>query len=393
MMRSFRTIDGIDDLNQHHHQPTNPSTHQPTNPPPLPLSPTSKPHPFHPVGLRVIQTARLRSAVDCDTDLVFLFHVLVGVYVVMNNAVPARTQTFVEYVHSLVLSYILNPLLSLLSASITTVINTATGTTPLDRTLARLAPPPGSSPTPAALLEVISVLAAHSPAVYASAVSSGLDNISSLLADNGTRTTLPQHSLLSLSLLTIAAKASLGAHVDARTQPFDEDQDAPRLNTLWTGLVPDGDGPVPPRRSPEWGRLGFQGSDPGTDFRGMGKLALDHLVFLAEGAGGVDEHRRVVEACTQACGEPYYPWATAAINFTAFVVRSFRDGDLDGILARDVIAHPDGYSVPDATLLLAKIHTHVVLSFHDQWVAESPESIMAFPAISARVQAHVLDSF
>lgn len=36
------------------------------------------------------------------------------------------------------------------------------------------------------------------------------------------------------------------------------------------------------RKSEAWTKLGFQGKDPATDFRGGGFLALQQLVYLAE---------------------------------------------------------------------------------------------------------------
>lgn len=51
------------------------------------------------------------------------------------------------------------------------------------------------------------------------------------------------------------------------------------LFTLWEQLLPEQkiDGLI----SKQWTDIGFQGSDPGTDFRGMGLLSLENLVFFA----------------------------------------------------------------------------------------------------------------
>jgi len=51
------------------------------------------------------------------------------------------------------------------------------------------------------------------------------------------------------------------------------------LRKLWERLCPDTEleGPI----TKQWSDIGFQGSDPSTDFRGMGLLSLENLVFFA----------------------------------------------------------------------------------------------------------------
>ena len=51
------------------------------------------------------------------------------------------------------------------------------------------------------------------------------------------------------------------------------------LLALWNSLVPGEK--LEERRCKQWGKLGFQGTDPATDFRGMGYLALLQLNYLA----------------------------------------------------------------------------------------------------------------
>jgi len=47
---------------------------------------------------------------------------------------------------------------------------------------------------------------------------------------------------------------------------------------LWTSLQPDV--ALTGRISTQWTLIGFQGSDPATDFRGMGLLGLLNLVYV-----------------------------------------------------------------------------------------------------------------
>eukprot|EP00741_Cyanophora_paradoxa_P019903 tig00021178_g19208.t1 len=64
------------------------------------------------------------------------------------------------------------------------------------------------------------------------------------------------------------------------------------------------------RRSAQWSKLGFQGMDPATDFRGMGLLGLHNLVYFVEG------YPAVVREVLTAEPERGYPFAAAGINIT-----------------------------------------------------------------------------
>lgn len=51
------------------------------------------------------------------------------------------------------------------------------------------------------------------------------------------------------------------------------------LKNLWKLLCPDTE--LEGMISKQWTDIGFQGQDPSTDFRGMGLLSLENLVFFA----------------------------------------------------------------------------------------------------------------
>eukprot|EP00118_Oscarella_pearsei_P008424 m.43306 g.43306 ORF g.43306 m.43306 type:complete len:154 (+) comp33425_c0_seq11:496-957(+) len=53
-----------------------------------------------------------------------------------------------------------------------------------------------------------------------------------------------------------------------------------KLNQLWTALMPGEK--LESRHTKQWGEIGFQGNNPATDFRGMGILALENLLYFAE---------------------------------------------------------------------------------------------------------------
>uniref|UniRef100_A0A4W4E2J0 ELMO domain-containing protein n=1 Tax=Electrophorus electricus TaxID=8005 RepID=A0A4W4E2J0_ELEEL len=67
-----------------------------------------------------------------------------------------------------------------------------------------------------------------------------------------------------------------------RREPYDcenpEHEDM--LMQLWKALRPES--PLTGRISKQWCEIGFQGSDPKTDFRGMGLLGLHNLLYFSE---------------------------------------------------------------------------------------------------------------
>ncbi|MDP2436296.1 MAG: ELMO domain-containing protein, partial [archaeon] len=90
------------------------------------------------------------------------------------------------------------------------------------------------------------------------------------------------------------------------------------LQALWRTTFPDTalDGRV----SQQWKWLGFQGTDPATDFRGMGIVALQHLVYFA--TNRTLEFRQLV-AEQRSRSSNSYPFATAGINLSQMIYELF----------------------------------------------------------------------
>merc|ERR1719402_466284 len=61
-----------------------------------------------------------------------------------------------------------------------------------------------------------------------------------------------------------------------------------QLLELWTLLQPDR--PLLKRVTKQWQDIGFQGEDPKTDFRGMGILGLQNLIYFAKQFGTAAKH-------------------------------------------------------------------------------------------------------
>ncbi|KAG1667877.1 ELMO domain-containing protein 2 [Nymphon striatum] len=75
-----------------------------------------------------------------------------------------------------------------------------------------------------------------------------------------------------------------------RTTPYDSEnsEHENKLMQLWSLLMPDE--PLENRITKQWGSIGFQGDDPKTDFRGMGILGLDNLLYFSSNYSGAARH-------------------------------------------------------------------------------------------------------
>uniref|UniRef100_A0A7N0VFR1 ELMO domain-containing protein n=1 Tax=Kalanchoe fedtschenkoi TaxID=63787 RepID=A0A7N0VFR1_KALFE len=96
--------------------------------------------------------------------------------------------------------------------------------------------------------------------------------------------------------------------------PFDgsrvEHQDA--LKQLWRLAYPDRE--LPPLKSELWKEMGWQGSDPSTDFRGGGFISLENLIYFAKKFP--EAFQRLLHKTEGQRAEWEYPFAVAGINIS-----------------------------------------------------------------------------
>ncbi|XP_009365297.1 ELMO domain-containing protein A-like [Pyrus x bretschneideri] len=104
--------------------------------------------------------------------------------------------------------------------------------------------------------------------------------------------------------------------------PFDgsrmEHQDA--LLELWRLAYLDKE--LPPLQSDLWKQMGWQGSDPSTDFRGGGFISLENLIFFARQYP--ESFQRLLHKQDGTRAEWEYPFAVAGINIS-FVLAKMLD--------------------------------------------------------------------
>ncbi|CAO3565022.1 unnamed protein product [Mortierella alpina] len=95
-----------------------------------------------------------------------------------------------------------------------------------------------------------------------------------------------------------------------------------KLLLLWDLLCPQEK--LSARYTKQWTEIGFQGKDPATDFRGMGMLGLDDLVYYAKYYPISSKH-------ALKCSHDdisWYSFAIVGINITAFAVQTLRTRQL-----------------------------------------------------------------
>mmetsp|Transcript_25962 Transcript_25962/g.33088 ORF Transcript_25962/g.33088 Transcript_25962/m.33088 type:complete len:281 (-) Transcript_25962:81-923(-) len=85
------------------------------------------------------------------------------------------------------------------------------------------------------------------------------------------------------------------------------------LLRYWQLVFPDS--PLESRITSQWGKIGFQGKDPATDFRGGGILSLRCLLFIAQ------DHLEKVQEIIRKSRE--YPFSVAGINIAHELITNF----------------------------------------------------------------------
>ncbi|KAG2759624.1 hypothetical protein Pcac1_g28364 [Phytophthora cactorum] len=122
------------------------------------------------------------------------------------------------------------------------------------------------------------------------------------------------------------------------------------LEQLWTNLKPDvrREGG---RITKEWGEIGFQGTDPMSDFRGMGLFSLVQLIHFAKGYK--IEAQRALEESNHPTR--WYPFA---------LYRHAANDDVDSGLKQ-----------------LHDVYATIFTRFNKLWVDTNPRDVMAFPSI------------
>uniref|UniRef100_A0A3B4ZFD1 ELMO domain containing 1 n=1 Tax=Stegastes partitus TaxID=144197 RepID=A0A3B4ZFD1_9TELE len=187
---------------------------------------------------------------------------------------------------------------------------------------------------------------------------------------------------LQASLLQIVGYRSLVAEVEKlRREPYDCDnsEHEEMLIKLWKELRPDT--PLTGRISKQWCEIGFQGSDPKTDFRGMGLLGLHNLLYFAEHDKATA--LQMLHDSLQPKHKYVYSFAIVGINITDLAYSLLVSGALKTHL----------YNVaPEMPSLLHFQQTfcYLMQEFHRFWIEEDPSDIMEFNRVRSKFHRRIL---
>lgn len=155
-----------------------------------------------------------------------------------------------------------------------------------------------------------------------------------------------------------------------------EQQHEHKLEQLWQLLLPRQERSGG-RYTREWGRIGFQQSDPASDFRGGGMLGLEQLLHLASNRTSIA--RKMISEPSEEASR--YPWACVGINLTMQAMRILEDRKIDKSLY--------GKSPDDALRVFHDLYADMFEVLHHRWVAAKPENLLDFPPVLKESLAEV----
>ncbi|XP_075971671.1 ELMO domain-containing protein 2 [Anticarsia gemmatalis] len=157
---------------------------------------------------------------------------------------------------------------------------------------------------------------------------------------------------------------------ELRRSQFDSNNDEheEKLLKLWALLVPDT--PLEARVTKQWQHIGFQGDDPKTDFRGMGLLGLENLLYFAMTYPQVSSH-----VLSHSLHPTYgYTFAIVGINITSMAYHLLKDGSAKTYMFN---AKPHLPSIN----LFHRFYCYLFYEFDKMWIESKPQNIMEFSII------------
>ncbi|CAG2055284.1 unnamed protein product [Timema podura] len=160
-----------------------------------------------------------------------------------------------------------------------------------------------------------------------------------------------------------------------RTIQYDADDSSheDKLLKLWGLLMPDVH--LKSRVTKQWQEIGFQGDDPKTDFRGMGILGLENLIYFAEEYPGPASH-----VLSHSHHPQYgYAFAIVGINLTFMAYHLLKDG----------LAKTHVYNVSKifpAIKVFHQLYCYLFYEFDRFWIESKPRNVMDFSFIKDRFE-------
>ncbi|XP_041358917.1 ELMO domain-containing protein 1-like [Gigantopelta aegis] len=185
---------------------------------------------------------------------------------------------------------------------------------------------------------------------------------------------------LSISVSQICGYKKLLAKVEAlRKERYDSDNDdhETKLLNLWDLMMPGTE--LQQRIWKQWTEIGFQGKDPRTDFRGMGILGLDQLLYLAKVYPNQAKH-----LLSQSQHPQYgFSYAIVGINMTDMCYNLLKLKRLRGHFYN---LRNDAPELSD----FHEVYCYVFVDFVTFWFDEKPKDIMEFERLKDKYQKKMM---
>ena len=165
---------------------------------------------------------------------------------------------------------------------------------------------------------------------------------------------------------------------EIRKNPYDSENPEHELTLLklWNSLKPQE--PLKSRVTKQWQDIGFQGDDPKTDFRGMGILGLENLVYFSQ------EYPTAASHVLSHSMHPRYGYAFAivGINLTSMALRLVKDGT-----AKTQI-YNSSKTLPTIRAF-HQFYSYLFFEFDGFWIESKPRNMMEFSSIQSEFERSV----
>ncbi|KAL7288034.1 hypothetical protein TKK_0017830 [Trichogramma kaykai] len=165
---------------------------------------------------------------------------------------------------------------------------------------------------------------------------------------------------------------------ELRQTPYDSDNAKHEglLLKLWDLLMPGEE--LDGRITKQWQDIGFQGDDPKTDFRGMGILGLENLVYFAQEYPSAATH-----VLSHSMHPKYgYAFAIVGINLTSMALRLLKDGS----------AKTHIYNASKTLPTIRAFHQfycYLFYEFDGFWIESKPSNMMEFSSIQEKFEQNI----
>ncbi|XP_076761954.1 ELMO domain-containing protein 2 [Xylocopa sonorina] len=162
---------------------------------------------------------------------------------------------------------------------------------------------------------------------------------------------------------------------ELRKTPYDAENSEHELLLLklWKLLMPHE--PLDARVTKQWQQIGFQGDDPKTDFRGMGILGLENLVYFAQEYPSAAAH--VLSHSTHS--RYGYAFAIVGINLTSMALRLLRDGSAKTHIYNSSKGFP-------TIRAFHHFYCYLFYEFDGFWIHSKPSNMMEFSSIQEKFE-------